>query len=903
VLCGRDRERRVIDSVLAAAGTAGEAAVLVLYGPPGVGKTALLEDVASRRPDVRFLRAQGLQSECELPFAGLHQLLRPLLHHLEELPPPQAHALRSAFGLEAGCGQDRFLTSVATLSLLAEEAADTPLCCLVDDAHWLDEASAAALVFVARRLDAERITMLFAARDGPHQRFEAPGLPELRLEGLDDEAARTLLRHTAGREVHPGVCAELVARTEGNPLALLELPSVLTAAALSGEDALPRALPMSDRLQRAFLDQVRRLPEPARRLLLVAATDDTQRASVILAAAVVAGIAPAALDAAERSGLVRVRGGQLSFRHPLVRSAVYQAATTGERQAAHRALAGALEGGPDVDRLAWHRAWAVTGPDAAVAAELERAAGRLRSKGGHAAAAAALERAAELTADREVRAQRLADAGEAAWRAGRLDRAGGLLATACSLTDQRLLRADIEQLRGTIELGAGAAQTAVRILVPAAREVAAVDVGRALRMLALAADAAGQASDPAAMTELVAFGSSLSPGTGAREQALSAMLTACGAFAAGDLCGLVGWLRTTVSLAESVGDDEMLMLAGRAAIGIEDAAAHRLLSTVVSRQRARGAISELLPPLTRLALAEILTGRWGAAQTTAHEALQLSRATGHHELSAFPLAWLALLAGIRGHSADLRSLTEAAEQVTAAHPVGLAADTLHWANGSFQLGAGRPAAALAHFRRITDPTVAFLSGLDRVEAATLAESIDLALEWLRPLEQFAVGSDLAWAAARADYCRALLAAPDSAGALFEEALAHAAAAERPFERARMQLAFGSFLRRRRRRVDARGHLRAALVTFDFLAATPWEDRARAELRATGEFLRRRSPSPTQQLTPQEVQVARLVAEGLPTREVAAHLFLSPRTIDFHLHNIFTKTGITSRTELAHLPLD
>jgi DNA-binding CsgD family transcriptional regulator len=248
-------------------------------------------------------------------------------------------------------------------------------------------------------------------------------------------------------------------------------------------------------------------------------------------------------------------------------------------------------------------------------------------------------------------------------------------------------------------------------------------------------------------------------------------------------------------------------------------------------------------------------------------------------------------------------LTEAAEQVTAAHPVGLAADTLHWANGSFQLGAGRPAAALAHFRRITDPTVAFLSGLDRVEAATLAESIDLALEWLRPLEQFAVGSDLAWAAARADYCRALLAAPDSAGALFEEALAHAAAAERPFERARMQLAFGSFLRRRRRRVDARGHLRAALVTFDFLAATPWEDRARAELRATGEFLRRRSPSPTQQLTPQEVQVARLVAEGLPTREVAAHLFLSPRTIDFHLHNIFTKTGITSRTELAHLPLD
>jgi DNA-binding CsgD family transcriptional regulator len=537
-----------------------------------------------------------------------------------------------------------------------------------------------------------------------------------------------------------------------------------------------------------------------------------------------------------------------------------------------------------------------------VAAELAQAAGRSLSRGGHAAAAAALERAADLTADRELRAQRLAAAGEAAWQAGRLDRASGLLATAGSLTDQRLLRADIDHLRGAIELGAGSAQTAVRILVPAARDIAAVDVGRALRMLVLAADAAGQASDPAAMTELVTFGCSLPPGNGAREQALSALLAACGAFATGNLSDLVGSLRTTVTLAEAIGDEEMLVLAGRAAIGIEDDAAYHLLSTVVSRQRARGAISELLPPLTRLALAEILTGRWGSAHTTAHEALQLSRATGHHELSAFPLAWLALLAGVKGHAADLRSLTETAEQITAAHPVVLAADTLHWARGSFELGAGRPAEALAHFRRITDPTVAFLSALDRIEAATLAESTDLALDWLQPLQQFAASTDLAWAAARVHYCRALLVDTDSAEPLFEESLTRASAAERPFERARMELAYGSSLRRRRRRVDAREHLRAALEVFHSLGATPWEERARAELRATGQFARR-GPSQTHQLTPQEVQVARLVANGLPTRDVAAHLFLSPRTIDFHLHNIFTKTGITSRTELAHLPLD
>jgi DNA-binding CsgD family transcriptional regulator len=903
VLFGRDSERAVIDAVLASAGTEGRPAVLVLRGPPGVGKTALLEDVAARWPDVRLLRAQGLESECEVPFAGLHQLLRPLLGHLAALLPAQAHALRSAFGLEAGCHQDRFVTSVAALSLLAEEAATTPVCCLIDDAHWLDAASAAALLFVAHRLGTDRIALLFAVRDVPDRRFDAPGLPELPLGGLDEEAAGLLLRHAAGGDVEPGVAAELVRRTDGNPLALVELPGVLGPAVLSGKDTLPSALPMSDHLQQAFLDQVLRLTEPTRRLLLVAAADDTQRTSVILAAAGEAGIDPAALDAAERSGLVRVRAGELTFRHPLVRSAVYQSATTGERQAAHRALACALQRADDPDRLAWHRAWGVTGPDAFAAAELEQAAARVLARGGHAAAAAALERAADLTPDHEVRAQRLAAAGESAWRAGRLGRAAGLLATAGTLTDQRLLRADIEHLRGAIELGAGSARTAVRILVPAAREVASVDVGRALRMLALAADAAGQASDAAAMVELVSLGSSLSPGEGAREQALSALLAACGAFAAGDLSHLVGRLRTTVGLAESTGDEEMLVLAGRAALGIEDAAAHRLLSTAVARQRARGAISELLPPLTRLALAEILTGRWGSARTTAHEALQLSQATGHRELSAFPLAWLALLAGIKGHAADLRTSTEAAEQVITTHPVGLAADTLHWARGSFELGAGRPSAALAHFRQVTDPTVAFLSALDRIETATMAECTGLVGDWLRPLEQFAASTDLAWAAARAVYCQALLAGPDSAGPLFREALARASEAARPFERARMELGYGSFLRRRRRRVDAREHLRGALAVFDSLGATPWAERARIELRATGEIPRSRDPSQMRRLTPQEVQVARLVAEGLATRDVAAHLFLSPRTVDFHLHNIFTKTGITSRTELARLPLE
>jgi predicted ATPase len=402
MLHGRDAERSVIAALLDGV-RASRSGVLVVRGRAGAGKSALLEDAVEGAADMQVLRACGIESEAELAFAALHQLLRPDLHRVDGLPPPQEQALRAAFGLEQGVGEDRFLVSVAVLSLLAEAAEKGPVLCVVDDAHWLDEASANALVFVARRLEAERVALLFAARDGDIRRFNASGLPELEIGGLDRAAVGDLLAERAGVTVDQEVRHQLVEQTGGNALALTELPSVLTPGQLSGKEPLPLPLPLTQGVERAFLERVRRLPGDAQTFLLVAAAEDTGRLATVVAAAAKLGAGTAALDAAERAGLVRVRALELDFRHPLVRSAIYQAATTTERQQAHRALAGVLNGEADVDRRAWHGALAAVEPDEAVVRELEETARRARARGGLEAACAAFERAAELTAAQEPR--------------------------------------------------------------------------------------------------------------------------------------------------------------------------------------------------------------------------------------------------------------------------------------------------------------------------------------------------------------------------------------------------------------------------------------------------------------------------------------------------------------------
>jgi DNA-binding CsgD family transcriptional regulator len=881
VLYGRDAEVATLVSVVAGA-RAARGGALVVRGLPGVGKSALLAHTAdiADTAEIQVLRVRGVESESPLPFAALQRLLRSVLPHLGRLPAPQARALLAAFGA-AEADTDRFHVFLSTLSLLAEAAEHAPVLALIDDAQWLDDASAAALLFVARRVEDERIAVLFAARDGE---FDTD-LPELVLGGLAPTAAADLLAERAGAPVSLTVAAALVARTSGNPLALVELPGALAEATLTGDAPLPPALPVTAGVERAFLDRARRLPADAQTLLLVAAADDSGHAATVRRAAAALGAGDDAMDAAERSGLIAVRDGELELRHPLVRSAVYHAATSRERRQVHRALADALPGTHDADRRAWHRAAAADGADDEIAAELEAAAGRARARGGQEAASAALQRAAELTPESGARARRRYGAAEAAWLAGRPVEARALADAALPDVDDPLLRADIARLRARVEWNTGSIQLGHRMLLRAARDVAPHDPERAREMAAIAAGIATVGGDSGVDVDPSALVPTALDDDPVPARCADALMRGMGAIRRGD------WADAAARLGPAFATDpldvlpvDLLANLGVAALHLgDDAAVDRLHTALLTRARDAGATILVLYALTRRALAGVTTGRWSAAEADAAEALALARATGRPALAGLPLAWLALLAARRGDpDADAR-LREAEDALTG-HPGGtlepLTRDVVAWVKGQpdrLDLWLFRGSAALDRLSTGDRPTT----------EAAVAE-----------LAAFATATDTPWAAAAAEHGRALLADDRGAEAHFAAALAHHARSPRRIDRARTGLAFGEHLRRARRRVDARAHLRAALEVFDDVGAAPWAERARQELRASGETARRRDDSPATALTPQELQVARLVAEGLPNREVAARLFVSPRTVEFHLRNVFTKTGVTSRAELA-----
>jgi DNA-binding CsgD family transcriptional regulator len=804
--------------------------------------------------------------------------------------------------------------------MLDELATGSPVLCVVDDAQWLDDASASALGFVARRVEADRIALLFAARDGDVRPFNAPGLPELHVDGLDVEAGAELLAKHAGVSIPPELRTRLIEATGGNPLALVELPSLITPDQLSGREPLPWPLPMTRAVQRIFGERVRRLPEDTQRLLLLAAADETSRLATVLAAAKELGVAAAALTPAERAELIRIQSGQLVFRHPLLRSAIYQAATDAERRHAHRALGTAFAGPVDVDRRAWHLALAAVGPDESVVQQLEETAGRAQGRGGFEAACRALERAAELTVETELRASRLARAGQYAWLAVQPVRAGGLLGEARLLTTDPVLGADVDLLRAWIELSVGSAVMARRLLVDAAKEIVEIDPHRAVEMLAAAAEATWIAGDSEAVAELNRVAARLpqadTPLRGlkgvaplARTMFLTRLLSGFVGLLVGEVARPVHALLEAMDLAAELDRPDLVIHAGHVAFYLgDDDAAYRFNSRTVADARATGAISDLLFGLQRLTLAEIVTGRWRAAQVSAAEAERLSRETSQPGLRAVPLGWLTVLAALTGDEERFHSLLTETEELAATHALGvfddLVRDALNWARGLRALTMGNLESAVTWFTVMSHPAVAGMAAaVDRIEAAIHSGRRDEALQWLDRLDAFASHTDIVSTRARVAHCRALLAEGETAHSLFREALILHARSRRPFERARAELAYGEFLRRSRRRVDARSHLQAALDTFEQLNAGPWADRARLELRAAGRTARRRDPSTLLQLTPQEIQVARFVARGLRTREVAAQLFLSTRTVDFHLRNVFTKLGISSRTELAHFSWD
>ena len=889
-LYGRDAELAVLGDLLDQARN-GASGTLVLRGDPGIGKTALVTQATAAADGFRVIRVAGIEEESELPFAGLHLLLRPVLDRISALPDVQAEALRGALGLAKAGPADRFLVGLAVLSLLAELAADQPLLCVVDDAQWLDRASADALLFAARRLDTESIVLLLCARTGA---FAAAGLPELSLKGLSAQAAIELI----GDSVPVSRRYRVLAEAAGNPLALLELPRVLDIAAPEGP------LPLTDRLRSAFESRFAGLPALTRTALLVAAAEGTGDLGPILRAAGTFGASLADLDAARAVGLIEADGGALTFRHPLIRAAVHHTAPLALRRAVHQALAAALDAPGQADRRAWQRAAAADGPDEEIAAALERAAGQVRERGGDAGALAWYQRAAELSTDRIAKARRLTLAAETAAGSGDLDRAAGLAAESIGLTsadaapEDAALAAQALQVQATVAFLRGDPGAAHRRLLEASELIAAFDQKQANALLVEAVHTgwyAGEAELAEGVTRL--------EGRHLRQTALDRLLLRAVAPILGrpaDRSDPAGALAEARSAAAG-NVPGLVLVCGLALLLGQDQAAQQIGGELGRDLRAAGQIGWLPSVLFYAGSAQAYGGRHEEAVHTVAEGLRLARDTGQQRWVDALAEPLALLAAARGDEQLCRRLAD--EALSGARP----AWSVPWtgsALGLLDLGLGRAESALARLETLAAGRRFFHIAATRstpnlVEAAVRLGQPEAAAEPLALFEIWSRNTGQGWTSALVHRCRALL---DGDEDLFLASLALHEEDIRPFDEARTQLLYGEWLRRDKRKADARAQLRVALETFQRIGAAPWAERARTELTATGTTGRAAEHGPSASLTPQESQIVRLAAQGLSNKDIAAQLFLSARTVGHHLYKAYPKLGVASRSELADLKL-
>ena len=900
MLYGRDAERAQLTSLVEAA-RSGMSSAIVVRGEAGVGKSSLIEDVASAAKGTRSLRAVGVESESELAFAGLHQLLAPLLRDLDALLPPRRSALGAAMGLvEASGTPDRFLVAAAVLDLLASGAEDGPLLAVVDDAQWIDGASQDALLFVARRLGLDGIVLVFGAREGDASRFEARGLTSLELQGLDVPAAAALIEDRSGVAPTTAVAARLVAATHGNPLAVAEIATAVDDDALRGETPLPDPLPLARGVEAAFADRIAALSDATRTMLLLAALEPESDPGLLARAGAGLGAGVDDLEPAELAGVVRVEPSRVTFGHPLLRSAVDAGATFAQRRRAHLALAASLPAA-DVDRRAWHAASAAVEPDEAVAAELERLGRRARERAGNAAAQAAFSRAAELSPAPADRGSRLVSAAQAAWDAGRGPEAIALLDRAAPDVQDERDRVRLDHLRGVIALRTGALAEGRRMLMDAASRAAAIDVDGAVRMLGDAARTGAFAGNRAWIADAAQALEALPDPETDGARLIRMMVRSVGAIIAGDVAGGTDGLREALPLAEQSEDVQIAEYGIAAAWMIGDTElATRLLTATEAAARERAAIATLPQLLILRAAAENDAGRFAAALSAADEGAALAREAGQLAPLAACLSHTAWAAAIRGDAA--LATRAAAEGAALGTQLGLllATAVAAFANAMNEIGGGRDETAVEILSGVEHPLFAPRRAAETCEALARLGRTAGAGEALDVLEHVAAATKLPVNEAVLERCRGLL-AEAGGDAHFERALAlHGDV--RPFERARTELAYGEALRRARRRTDARAPLRRALESFERMGAEPWAARADRELRATGESSRRRDRSAVDSLTPQELTICRLVAEGLSNPEIAARLFLSRRTIEYHLHKVFPKLGVASRVELVKLEL-
>lgn len=908
MLLGRESERRRLDAVIDQA-RSGNSAVLVIRGEPGVGKTALLRYATEQAATFRFatLNVRGIESESELPFVNLADLVRPIREVLAVIPPTQAAVLAGALALGPSIPADRFAACAATLSVLAAAAERSPLLVVVDDVQWLDASSAEALLFAARRLSAEGIAMLFALREGEPMALDLADLPSLQLGGLD-EAASVHLLISSQPAVSPRVAVSLHQLVNGNPLALVEIPALLTEAERSGIDALPEPLPAGPHLEHAFLRRVSALAKPSRRALLVAAASESTDAVILRRALEHLELSAHALEPAESAGLIAIEGMEFRFRHPLIRSAVYQAADPVARREAHRALAAALDAEQVADRRAWHLAAAATAPDESIASALEDAAVRSQGRSGYGSAARALIRSAALSPSSFERARRLLAAANASQLAGRPDDGLHLLDEAITYRPPERMRFEIEHLRAMIEIWVSSPMAAHdRLLIEAER--AQHDNPAAAAMLL------AEATLPCFMAAELR----LSLQTARRARALAdqvgppASLLVDSAFAeAMILCGMAveaaplldDCLRRAV-----VGDAETARQAQNvpfALVVVERyAEARALVAGVVAAARVASAIGILPYGLTVLSELDFRSGNLSAAYATGTESLRLASETGQKSASSYSLVTLARVEAAQGRDDDCRAHSRDATDLARVHGLRSIFNYAGAVLGLLELGRGRPAEAVVHLEQTAK---GFLEGgpsdpnliqwqPDYIESLARVGRTDEAIRALETLEGDAERTDRAWARATAARCRGLI---SQDAEHFRRALKLHEASPSPFEVARTKLCYGETLRRQRQRVEARQVLRDALDTFERLGAEPWALRAQNELAATGEKARKRDVSSIRKLTPQELQIGLVVAQGATNREAAAQLFLSPKTVEAHLSSAYRKLGARSRTELARI---
>jgi DNA-binding CsgD family transcriptional regulator len=895
MLLDRLPERAALSGLLEAA-RAGRSGVVVMRGEPGVGKTVLLEYAVESAAGLRVARVAGVESEMELAFAALQQLCAPMLDKLEGLPDPQREALGVAFGLKLGPAPDRFLVGLATLSLLSEAAEQQPLLCVIDDAQWLDRASALVLAFVARRLLAEPVALVFATRE-PGEEFR--GLPELLVGGLGEGDARELLSSVIGGPLDERVRDRIVAETRGNPLALLELPR-----GVPGVPGVPGMPGLSGQIEDSFRRRLETLPAATQRLMLVAAAEPAGEPTLVWRAAERLGIGAGAVAPAADAELLTI-GERVTFRHPLVRSAVYRAASSAERRAAHQALADATDPLADPDRRAWHRAQASPGPDEDVASELERSAGRARARGGLAAAAAFLERSAALTLDPVRRAGRALTAAEAKYQAGAFDATLRLLATAEAGPPDQFRRARADLLRGQVAFASSRGSDAPPLLLKAAREFEPLDsrLARETYLDALAAATfAGRLALGGGMREVAEAALAAPPSGPARGPDLlldGLALLICEGYSTGApvLRRAVSAFRgTDVSRKEGL---RWLWLACRAAALVGDYASWDVLSgRHVTLARDAGALTALPIAYNMRAAVHLFAGEFTEAAAMVAQAESVIEATGS---SIAPYGAMAL-AVFRGREAQAAHLIKVATDDAGRRGEGRALSLAQWAAAVLGNSLGRYEEALAAAQRASEdsPAVQFASWalVELIEAAVRSAVPERAAGALQRLSGIARACGTDWALGAEARSRALVSDGAAAENLYREAIDRFGHAGLRVDLARARLLYGEWLRRQRRRRDARDQLGSAYQIFDSIGAAAFAERARIELRATGGHSLQHTIQTPDTLTAQEALIARLAAEGASNSEIAAQLFISPATVAYHLRKIFTKLGISSRNQLA-----